>query len=209
VRSTHGQDGAIVLYPANLSKPAFNESGRIQQLVRHLEGLEFVNRPMILKQREQRSFLEVFPSPAQVILFPTASRHSHFHGRALRYKCKKGRHKNKRDRSWVEVHSEWEIYWARLRSLGCRKPRMTFSPEVSSQIGIDIAGFEGAAYKQWDDLLDGVFCAYLAYYFYQHGEEGCWVMGDSETGSVTIPKCQMANCPLMQRLKEYAASMAS
>jgi len=183
-------------YPANLSNPAFDENGRIQRLVRHLEGLGFVNRPIIPKRSEQHSFVEVFPSPAQVILFPGANRQSHLHVRALRYKRKKGRHKNKKDRSWTEVHSEWEIYRARLRSLGCREPRMTFSPEVNTQLGVDITGFEGPAYKQWDDLLDGIFCGYLAYYFWHRGEEGCWVVGKSATGAVTLPKCQLADCPL-------------
>jgi len=31
-------------------------------------------------------------------------------------------------------------------------------------------------YKAFDDLLDGIFCAYLAYHFWQTGEEGCWVV---------------------------------
>jgi predicted RNase H-like nuclease len=95
-----------------------------------------------------------------------------------------------------EVHSEWEIYRARLRSLEYREPVLKFSPEVNKQIGIDIAEFKGAQYKQFDDLLDGIFCAYLAYYFWHSGEEGCWVVGDLETGYVTLPRCRLSNCPL-------------
>ncbi len=41
----------------------------------------------------------------------------------------------------------------------------------SDFLACDATAFEGAAYKQWDDLLDGIFCAYLAYYFWNHGEE--------------------------------------
>jgi predicted RNase H-like nuclease len=55
-------------------------------------------------------------------------------------------------------------------------------------------------YKGFDDLLDGMFCAYLAYYFWQPGKEGCRVVGDPATGSVTLPKCTLSDCPLMQRL---------
>jgi len=80
-----------------------------------------------------------------------------------------------------EVHSEWEIYRARLRSLECREPVLKFSPEVNKQIGIDVTEFKGGRYKQFDDLLDGIFCAYLAYYFWYWGEDGCWVVGDLET----------------------------
>src|SRR6266571_287328 len=66
----------------------------------------------------------------------------------------------------------------------------------SKQIGIDVTEFNGARYKQFDDLLDGIFCAYLAYYFWYWGEDGCWVVGDLETGYVTLPRCRLSNCPL-------------
>jgi predicted RNase H-like nuclease len=176
-------------YPANLSNPAFQQGGRIRTLVNRLEASGFVQRPVIARQQEQRSFVEVFPSPALVTLFPGQNRREHIHCRALRYKFKK-------ERAWGEVHSEWEIYRARLRSLECREPVLKFSPEVNKQIGIDIAEFKGAQYKHYDDLLDGIFCAYLAYYFWHSGEEGCWVVGDLETGYVTLPRCPLSNCPL-------------
>ena len=179
-------------YPANLSNPAFQEVGRIQTLVNRLEASGFVQRPVIARQQVQQSFVEVFPSPALVTLFPGQNRREHIHCRALRYKYK-------RERAWAEVHSEWEIYRARLRSLECREPVLKFSPEVKKQIGIDITEFKGGRYKQFDDLLDGIFCAYLAYYFWYWGNEGCWVLGDLETGCVTLPKCHLPNCPLKVR----------
>jgi len=74
----------------------------------------FVQRPVIVGQQEQRSFVEVFPSPALVTLFPGQNRRGHIHCRALRYKYKNGS-------AWAEVHSEWEIYRARLRF--ARMPR--------------------------------------------------------------------------------------
>ncbi len=176
-------------YPANLSNPAFGERGRIRTLVNRLEASGFVQRPVIARQQEQRSFVEVFPSPALVTLFPGQNRREHIHCRALRYKFKK-------ERAWGEVHSEWEIYRARLRSLECREPVLKFSPEVNKQIGIDVTEFKGGRYKQFDDLLDGILCAYLAYYFWYRGEDGCWVVGDLETGYVTLPRCRLSNCPL-------------
>ncbi len=54
----------------------------------------------------------------------------------------------------------------------------------------------GTRYKILDDLLDGIFCAYLAYYFWYWGHEGCRVVGDMETGYVTLPRCQLRDCPL-------------
>jgi len=158
--------------------------------------------PLIPKQREQRSFLEVFPSPAQVILFPAANRQSHLHPRALRYKHKKGRRKRQKGRLWAEVHSEWEIYRARLRSLDCREPAAIFSPQVNKQVGIDIAAFAGVAYKQWDDLLDGIFCAYLAWNFWQRGEQGVCVVGDPSTSCVSLPSCDLEDCSLMFQVRQ-------
>ncbi len=81
-------------------------------------------------------------------------------------------------------------------SLECREPVLKFSPEVNKQIGIDVTEFKGGRYKHFDDLLDGIFCAYLAYYFWYWGEDGCWVVGDLETGCVTLPRCRLSNCPL-------------
>jgi predicted RNase H-like nuclease len=124
-----------------------------------------------------------------VVLFPCHLHSAHSH-------CRPPRYKHKHQRSWPELCSEWEIYRARLRSLECREPALKFSPEVNKQIGIDITQFKGGRYKHFDDLLDGILCAYLAYYFWYWGEDGCWVVGDLETGYVTLPRCRLSNCPL-------------
>ena len=176
-------------YPANLSNKAFQDSGRIRQLVSYLEDQGFIQRPTVPKQQEQQSFLEVFPSPALVMLFPGSNRKAHLHYRALRYKHKQGR-------PWAKVHGEWEIYRARLRSLERREPPLKFSDDVRKQVGIDITEHSGVAYKRFDDLLDGILCAYLAYYYWYWGEEGCWVVGDMSTGYVTLPRCRLENCEI-------------
>jgi predicted RNase H-like nuclease len=86
------------------------------------------------------------------------------------------------------VHSEWEKYRACLRSLECREPALKFSNDVRQQIGIDITEYRGVRYKYFDDLLDGILCAYLAYYYWYWGEENCWVAGDLQSVCVTLPK---------------------
>jgi predicted RNase H-like nuclease len=176
-------------YPANLSNKAFQEAGRIQQLVKYLEARGYVQRPTVPKRQEQQSVLEVFPSPAMVMLFPGSKRMAHLHCRALRYKHKHGR-------TWAEVHSEWEMYRAVLRSLERREPALKFSDDVRRKVGIDITEYLGVAYKPFDDLLDGIFCVYLAYYYWYWGEEGCWVVGDLSTGYVTLPRCRLKNCEI-------------
>ena len=180
-------------YPANLDNPAFQEGGRIPRFVNVLEGKGFVQRIHAAKQEEQQTLIEVFPSPAQVVLFPGQNRRQHIHCTGLRYKPKQGR-------SWAEVHSQWEIYRARLRSLEYGNPPLKLSPEVKKQIGIDITEYEGTRYKQFDDLLDGIFCAYLAYYFWYWGSDRSWTLGDLEHGCVLLPRCHLPDCPLADSL---------
>jgi len=174
---------------SSLSNSAFQPTGRIQQLAGHLEGLGFTNHPQVQMRKAERTFLEVFPSPAQVILFPCMTHSGHTH-------CRPPRYKHKRGRSWLEVQCEWDVYRARLRSLQLKEPALKFSTEVKQALGVDASEMTGVRYKILDDLLDGIFCAYLAYYFWYWGEERCWVVGDMDTGCVTLPRCRLPNCQL-------------
>jgi predicted RNase H-like nuclease len=46
------------------------------------------------------------------------------------------------------------------------------------------------------DLLDGILCAYLAYYYWYWGEERSWIIGDVETGYIVLPKCPLKGCAI-------------
>jgi|HubBroStandDraft_6_1064221.scaffolds.fasta_scaffold09415_6 predicted RNase H-like nuclease len=179
-------------YPANLSNPAFQQGGRIQQFVRQLESLGFKHQPNVQKQQPQRVFLEVFPTPAQVILFPCSTHNGHTHCRPLRYKHKPGR-------SWLEVQCEWDMYRARLRSLQTKVPTFKFSSEVSEALSIDVSELTGVRYKILDDLADGIFCAYLAYYFWHWGDERSGIIGDMNDGYVALPRCELPNCRIRSK----------
>lgn len=50
--------------------------------------------------------------------------------------------------------------------------------------------------KALDDLPDGIFCSYLAYYFWYWGADRSWVVGDMDTGYVALPRCQLPHCPV-------------
>jgi predicted RNase H-like nuclease len=176
-------------FPANLSNAAFQPTGRVQKFVRQLERLGLKHQPKVQKQEAQRVFLEVFPSPAQVILFACSTHSSHTHCRPLRYKHKPGR-------SWLEVQCEWDMYRARVRSLQTKEPTLRLSPEVSKALSIDVSELTGVRYKILDDLVDGIFCAYLAYYFWHWGDERRWIVGDTNDGYVVLPRCNLPNCRL-------------
>ena len=94
-----------------------------------------------------------------------------------------------------------------LRSLQLKEPALKFSTEVKQALGVDASEMTGVRYKILDDLLDGIFCAYLAYYFWYWGEEErCWVVGDMDTGCVTLPRCRLPKLPIeAHRLMESAA----
>jgi predicted RNase H-like nuclease len=171
-------------YPANVGQKAFQKDGHVREFVNRLRAWGFRHLPECDNQQRQ-VVLEVFPSPAQVILFPCQNRLGHLHGRALRYK-------HKQRRSWGQVQAEWEIYRARLRSLRYGEPPITFAPDVWS----DITTCVGIRFKHFDDLLDGIFCAYLAYCLWTFGEAGRRVVGDVDAGYVVLPRCQLPQCSI-------------
>jgi predicted RNase H-like nuclease len=115
----------------------------------------------------------------------THSAHSH---------CRPPRYKYKRKRLWVETQCEWEMYRARLLSLRAKEPSLTFSPEVKKALSVNIEEYRGVRYKILDDLLDGIFCAYLAYYFWYWGDERRWIVGDMNDGYVGMSRCRDASC---------------
>lgn len=50
------------------------------------------------------------------------------------------------------------------------------------------------------DLCDGIFCAYLAYYFWYWGGDRSLVMGDTTTGYVVLPRCPLPHCEVNQNI---------
>ena len=88
------------------------------------------------------------------------------------------------------------MYRARLRSLQTKEPALKFSPEVSKASSIDVSDLTGVQYKVLDDLVDGIFCAFLACYFWYWGDERCWMIGDMHEGYVMLPSCDLRNCDL-------------
>ena len=67
-------------------------------------------------------------------------------------------------------------------------------------MGIDITEYKSGSYKHFDDLLDGIVCAYLAYYFCNWGSDRSWMLRDLEHGCVLLPRCHLPDCPLADSL---------
>ncbi len=93
-----------------------------------------------------RFAFEVFPHPAHVRLFDRAS--------IFRYK--------KKTRPWPTVLAAWAEYRAALGSLEHADPSLVLGIEIPHVV-------VSRGYKAWDDLLDGVTCAYVASYLWRWG----------------------------------------
>jgi predicted RNase H-like nuclease len=48
---------------------------------------------------------------------------------------------------------------------------LKLSTQARKALDIDVLELTGVRYKILDDLVDGIFCAYLAYYFWYWGED--------------------------------------
>jgi predicted RNase H-like nuclease len=118
---------------------------------------------------EVRRCLEVFPHPAQVVLFELT--------RTLKYKARSGR-------DLASRHAEF----ARLVAGLCGLRLQTPSLRAPDWLEPPTAGLRGMALKRYEDRLDALVCAYVAAYFWQWGEsDRCTVIGDRKTGYVVTP----------------------
>ena len=73
---------------------------------------------------------------------------------------------------------------------------MKLSTQARKALDIDVPELTGVRYKILDDLVDGIFCAYLAYYFWYWGEDRTWIVGDREDGYVALPRCDLSTCQM-------------
>lgn len=152
-------------YPANRRRLA---PVRGEILVEKLEALGFRHSPLVQAQRPGRQVIEVFPHPAAVELFGLS--------RILRYKARTGRSYELR---WAELQRFREL----LQSLGKREPAM----DTGEVLAPDPYGLRGRSLKRLEDLLDALFCAYIALHIWYFGPDGHRQFGDLESGYILVP----------------------
>lgn len=153
-------------YPANRRRLGPVVRGEV--LVRKLRRRGFLHHPHVAAKRPVRQVVEVFPHPAMVELFGLP--------RILLYKARPGRSLPSR---WEELRRYQEL----LRSLGEAQPALV-APEI---LGLDPASRKGRALKSLEDLLDALFCAYIALHLWYWGPQGYRCFGDLETGYILVP----------------------
>jgi len=121
------------------------------------------------KFRAGRCVIEVYPHPAMVRLFNLA--------RIIRYK--KGPVDGRR--------SGLQLLQSHLNDLTAPGRGLRPSKCLDELLGTNPALRSGASLKRHEDLLDAVFCAYLAWHFWRWGGERNEVFGDLRTGYVVVP----------------------
>jgi len=118
------------------------------------------------KGRPGRWLFEVYPHPAMVRLFGLE--------RILKYK--KG------------VVAEKRMGLATLRGHLRKLPGLNANVMLRELLGRDLNVLRGEALKWYEDTLDALFCAYLAWHCWKWGAEGNELYGTLEKGYIVVPK---------------------
>lgn len=142
---------------------------RGEELVKTLTGEGFVFSPAVQRRKPVRQVIEVYPHPAAVELFGLK--------KTLKYKAKGGRSLEARRRELLR-------YRDLLASLREREPPLKAEALLCQ---LEIPRLRGAELKRTEDLLDALFCAYIALHIWWHGPEGYRTFGSENSGFVLVP----------------------
>jgi predicted RNase H-like nuclease len=138
------------------------------RLASHLTGRGFRHPD---NQPDRRgTVLEVYPHAAFVALFDLPE--------IIRYK--KGR--------VLQRVAGLRSVQAVLRGLAVEDPPLGNNPELDHFLSVDPSSLRGAARKEYEDSLDAVFCAFLAFYFWRWGFDRSELFGDVRDGYIVNPK---------------------
>jgi predicted RNase H-like nuclease len=168
IAKTFGRNHASC-HTSNLGRPYATTGMR---LVGELEKLGFGHDFNIgqAKQRSGRWLFELYPHPAMIRLFKL--------DRIIRYK--KGRVGEKRQ--------GLGILRRHLQRLADGSRGLVESAELTEVLGRDPYALAGKSLKRYEDTLDAIFCAYLAWHCWRWGEERNEMFGTLEQGYIVVPK---------------------
>ena len=153
-------------YPANREL-----SVRPIRLRKALQRDGFSPDPSLPSHSPCRRQLEIFPHPAQVVLFHRK--------RIIKYK--KGPVASKRAGLTELIES--------VRKYLCNEtPPLLDSPALTALFDTDISALRGRMMKNFEDRVDALLCAYMAAYYWRWREERCRVYGDVKAGYIICPK---------------------
>lgn len=167
-------------HPANRRLLARDGEVRGESLVRLLvERHRFTEATAIPKRSKARLICEVYPHPAHISFF----------GLAKSLKYKRGRVEERR--------RELARYQALLRSLRRAEPPLKKSKKLLTRV--DVSQLRGRALKAYEDALDALSCAYIAWYLWWHGPRRARSYGTLADGSIVVPVTKQMNDRLKRK----------
>jgi predicted RNase H-like nuclease len=160
-------------HTSNLGRPY---AGTGPRLLGELEKLGFRHDFDIhqAKLRSGKWVFEVYPHPAMVRLFGL--------DRIIPYK--KG--------SVPEKRAGLQTLRGYLRTLADGSRGLVMSANLHELLETDLAQIRGEELKKYEDTLDSVFCAYLAWHCWRWGGERNDMFGTLEHGYIVVPKASLA-----------------
>jgi histidinol-phosphate phosphatase family protein len=156
-------------YPANRRNLARYGGLRGEAIVEGLQLLGFRPDPHIRAQTPTRQIVEVFPHPATVSLFQLE--------KTLKYKARS-------ERSYALRWRELARLRDNLAALADASPPLQLPMDLAT---IGIEGLRGGHFKEIEDVLDALVCAYSAFYAWHHGPRGYAVYGKVDEGHILVP----------------------
>lgn len=177
-------------HPSNRQRLAsWTGTIRGEELSKLLEKQGFAHNPYTKKNEKSRKFFEVFPHPSMVVLFGL--------NKILQYKAKPHR----------DYDFRWNVfktYQDHLRKLKDADPSLFIPKNILDE---DVKKLRSQSLKDYEDLLDSIFCAYIAYYSWKHPDK-CAILGDMKKGYILTPindsvKKQMAEMKSQSSLAAF------
>ena len=144
------------------------------RLRQQLEDNGFDPAPQLKPRKAKKGYrrqIEVYPHPAQVVLF--------HRDRIIKYK--KGRVADKR-KGLAELVGCVRNYL--MKSI----PKLYSSPVLQELLGTDVHLLKGKKLKGFEDKLDALICAFIVGYYWYWGEERCRIHGSLKQGYIVCPK---------------------
>jgi predicted RNase H-like nuclease len=161
-------------HTSNLGRPHATTG---MQLVGELEKSGFAHNFDLTKakQRPGKWVFEVYPHPAMVRLFRL--------DRTIKYK----------KRTPSKKRAGLAILRHHLKGLANGSRGLVDSPTLTEVLDRDPAGLVGKALKRYEDTLDAIFCAYLAWHCWRWGEEQNEMFGTMAEGYIVVPNADSAD----------------
>ncbi len=156
-------------HPANRSHlTSFYGKIRGEVVTELLKKEGFAHSPNLSAHEQTRKFFEVYPHPSMVVLFGL--------NRIIRYKAKP-------NREYAERYAAFREYQKHMSALAGADPPLKLPGSITK---VKVGDLKAQKLKDYEDEMDAVFCAYIAYYAWAHPNR-CAVLGNLDEGYILTP----------------------